>query len=316
MSCGRLIPAPLFVLAALPALAGGGVRVETRVKMMMMEGTAVQWLQADRQRTENHFEASGMMGAALRMGGGANAVVIERVDRGLVWTLNPDDKTYTERPMDALQRNGPPEKRKGGRMRIIDAGATVTPTGKQRNLNGWNCRQFLVEGWVLMEDEKTKERSKWVMKNEMWTTPESGALKSYHALQAAYARARMAKMGIQAGDAYASGMGLEMLGGRNGMSGGDLAPAVAKMAVEFRKLSGVPILTIFNWTIESKEAERAAAQTRDITPEQRAMMERMGIKIPASGAGGGIGIEGEMEITAVREEAGSFEIPADYKKKN
>lgn len=317
------------LVAAAPASlnAGGAIRVENRVKMMMMDGSTTTWVSPAMKRTENHFDMKGMMGAMARMGGAGNTIIIERADKGLIWTLNPQAKTYSERPMNEPQRTGQSAPRGGrgsgnerGKMKVVDAGATVTATGKNRAVNGWPCSEYLVKGWIEMEDEKTHERSKWLMNNTMWTTPEKPLLKRYHDAELAFARAKLAKMGITAGNDYSGAMGLEMLGGRAGMGGAEMAPAMAKMAVEMKKLSGVPILTIFNWTIQDKDTNHANAEARDakheMTPEQEAMMRKMGIKMPSSGEGGGMTIEGEMEIKSLKDEDGDFEIPTGYKKTN
>ena len=314
----------LAALAALPLAAGGAIRVENRVKMMMMDGGTTSWVSPAMKRTENHFEMKGMLGAMARMGGGGNTIVIERADKGVIWTLNPEAKTYTERPMNEPPHGGQSAPRGGrgehGKMKIVDAGASVTATGKSRTVNGWPCSEYLVKGWIEMEDEKTHEHSKWLMNNTMWTTPEKPLLKRYHDAELAFARAKLAKMGVTAGADYSGALGLEMLGGRTGMGGAEMAPAMAKMAVEMKKLSGVPILTLFSWTIQGKEANHANAEARDakheMTPEQEAMMRKMGIKMPTAGEGGGMTIEGEMEIKSLKDEDGDFEIPAGYRKTN
>ena len=304
---------PLALLAALPGFAGGVIKVETRTKMFMGEGTSTEWVAADRKKSEMNLQMSGMLGGFARMGGASgHTITIDRVDKGVTWTLDPEKKTYRERPMGVIERQAPPERGGKGehKYRIVDSGMKVTATGKKQVLNKWPCSQYLVEGFIEMEDLQTKERTKWVMNSELWTTPAAPLLKRYQDAEIAFARARLAKMGMGGETEIAGKLGFEMLAGRTGMQGAEFAPTMAKMGAEMRKISGVAILTRFSWTVSGGAAASAPKQ-KDMDPETAAMMKKMGINLAP---GGGVSIEGEVEIKSVAEADGDFEIPPGYKR--
>ncbi len=305
----------LALLAASPLAGGGTFRVETRTRMMMGEGSSTEWVNPERKKTELNLQMGGMMAGMARMGGfSGHAITIDRVDKGVVWTLDPEKKTYRERPIGQIERQAGPGGRgdkPGRKFKVVDSGMKVTATGRKQILNGWSCAQYLVEGFIEMEDEQTKERSKWTMNSELWTTAAAPLLKRYQEAEAAHARARLAKMGMNSDSELTGKLGFEALAGRNGMQGGDIAPAMAKMGAELKKVSGVPILTKFDWIVSGAATASAAKAQKEMDPQTAAMMKKMGVSLSP---GGGVGIGGEIEIKSVKEEETDFDLPAGYAK--
>jgi hypothetical protein len=293
----------LLLAGALPACAGGTMRADTHTRMPMMgimtsEGDATEWVNPQMKRSDADMKIDGPMAAfAHRLGG--KSITIVRLDKGVVWRLKPDDMTYTETPIKPLEeskeaamgrRGGP------GKVRITDAGVTVKATGEKRVINQWPCTLYTVNGFLEFEEVEKHRKFRWVMSTELWNTPEMPLLKRYHNAQSEFGRNYMAKQGVTMGGGAMTHMGFDMLGKLAGASGSDLSGGLAKMTGEMQKISGVAIFTHYVWKMEGGDEEAEKKSRR--------------------GGPGGMVIEGETEIKAMKDEETSFDIPAGYKKED
>ena len=94
----------LFVLSAGPAWADAVIERFSRscglAGMGAFESTSVQTTSASAQREESRMKfTGGFLSAIQKMAGFGDSIRITRLDRDLVWTLDPEKKTYTEAPL-------------------------------------------------------------------------------------------------------------------------------------------------------------------------------------------------------------------------
>jgi len=95
--------------------------------------------------------------------GKTNSARITRIDRELMWSLNPDDKEYSECPLKgcaAPPKPVPEEQRpttptlyeSGCTMKIASANFSARPTGKKRPVAGFDTDEYLLEWKVVLQD--------------------------------------------------------------------------------------------------------------------------------------------------------------------
>ncbi len=288
---GSFIGLMLVLPWAVPAWAD--VTVEHAVKsgglkgMGAFEGTTVSTISALKQRSESTVKFTGaFMSALQRMSGaGEQTVTITRVDKGVVWTLNADKKTYTERPITArAPEPGQPQRQRQPRQDQEKSDVIITKsefkverTGAHRTLNGFQCEEY-VATWLLETlNQKTQERGRSVMKSNLWTTQETADLRRAREEEQAYHQAYLKKVGIEISPEEARRLGLNMFASFSGASEQEVQRGLAKVSNEWKKVQGYPVLTQVEWTIEGQEGS-AGARSR---PRQ----EESG----QSGYGGGLG---------------------------
>ncbi len=96
----RLAPMTLLAagacgLVAPPVLADVTVQEQTTFDLLLIKahGSSTEWTSGDKQRSDSEFHCDGLMSLLCRNIGGGQ---ITRLDKDLVWALNPKDKEYTE----------------------------------------------------------------------------------------------------------------------------------------------------------------------------------------------------------------------------
>jgi len=325
--------AVLSALVAAPVWAAGSKVVQhTRVPLMgsVAESDSTEWISPQAKRTEGTSSVKGgVIGAFAKLGrGNKERITITRLDKGVVWTLDPASKTYTEEPIARFQE-GAAEGRRGreaqqprekSTMRVVDADFSVKVTGEEKTIAGFACKQSIMDGFIEFEDTETKDRSRWALHNEKWATPETASIKHYHAIEREFTRNYMAKLGLSAPDVRTADAMLQGLMRTTGISGAQLAKATAKLASESAKATGFPIVDNFRWTMSTKSAKEGSGTGRsgDESGEQQkggglAGLLR-GMNRGGSAGSGSLSLEGTTEILSLADENGDFEIPPGYSK--
>ena len=323
--------AVLSALVAAPVWAAGSKVVQhTRVPLMgsVAESDSTEWISPQAKRTEGTSSVKGgVIGAFAKLGrGNKERITITRLDKGVVWTLDPASKTYTEEPIARFQE-GAAEGRRGreaqqprekSTMRVVDADFSVKVTGEEKTIAGFACKQSIMDGFIEFEDTETKDRSRWELHDEKWATPETAAIKHYHEVEREFMRNYMAKLGLSAPDARTADAMLQGLMHTTGISGAQLAKATAKLASESAKATGFPIVNNFRWTMSAKAGSgTGAGKSGEESGEQQkgglaGLLHGMNRGGSAGGGGGSLSLEGTTEIRSLADENGDFEIPAGY----
>jgi hypothetical protein len=220
------------------------------------ESTTVETISASAQREEARFKFTGsVLGAIQKMAGFGDQVRITRLDRDLVWTLDPEKRTYTEEPLTPRgerQRMLPGQRPPRERAEPSDLAVTrnefkVEKTGAQKAINGFPCEEYLMTWLVETRDQKTGETGKSLMTNRLWTTPETAEIRAVQAEEQAYAQAYLTKLGLQMSPAEAQ----RFLAGLTGLSEEEQQKALARLGSELGKIQGYTIASQLEWTAEA-----------------------------------------------------------------
>lgn len=297
---------------------------------------------AQREETKMKF-TGGFLGAIQKMAGFGDSVRITRLDRDVVWTLDPEKKTYTEEPLTARgERERPmPGQRPKDKSEPSDVVVTrnefkVEKTGAKKTINGYPCEEYLVTWIVETRNQKTGETGKSVMTNRLWTTPETAEIRAAHAEEQAYARAYLKKLGLE----MTPGEAQKFLAGLTGLSEQEQQRALARLSAEMSKVQGYTIGSQLEWTAEGSgggttSGQPAGSGSGGGQPDIGKVMGELGKLFggssqPSGGSTGGsggarVGQGGAAPLFSFYTEVKSlkvsppaparFEIPAGYTKK-
>jgi hypothetical protein len=336
---GVLLLAGLVFVVNCPAWADA--TVESSIKssgfkgMGAFEGTTSRKYQGEKMWDST---SSKFTGAILsRVAGGSESATITRVDKGVYWNLDPKNKTYVERPIEAIKMGEPgkekPEQEKS-KMRVTKSEFSVKKTGASETINGFPCEEYLVTWLLEMEDMETKAKSRSTMTNNLWTTPETATIRKVQAEERAFHKAYAQKLGLQISPEEAKQMGIETFATMSGASKQEIEKGFAKVREEMAKIKGYPIRTVVNWSVEGDKAEgaekeeKASSETSSQTPtsvggflsglSKGITQKVIKDKSSTSGQKEGASFTSTHEVKAIHADsvpAEVFEVPQGYSKK-
>ncbi len=262
---GRLAAAAVAAALALGLAAPGraDVAIErfTRSEGLgglgAFESTSRQTTSAVAQRDETSFRfTGGFMSAIQRMAGLGDSVRITRLDRGLVWTLDPEKKTYTEAPLTLRteqERRSPgsppphPERREPSDVVVTRSEFKVERTGAHKTINGFPCEEYLATWLLEMRNQKTDETTQSQMSLHAWTTPVTADIRAAQAQLGAYGRAYLERIRADMPPDEARQLGLATMFASAGLGEEEQRRAIAKAAAELAKIQGYWIVTQVEW---------------------------------------------------------------------
>jgi len=301
--------------------------------MGAFEGTTQERLQGLKKSEET---ATRFTGAIMsRLSSGSQQIVVTRIDKGVVWSLDPKNKTYTETPIETFMPAAAPEKEQAAKkekpkVRVTRTEFTVKKTGASETINGFACQEYLMTWLIEMEDLETKAKMKNTMAANVWTTPETAAIKKLQAEEAGFTKAYLKKIGMAATPSELKLFGLEAFAALRGVPAKDMEKEFARFKTEMSKLKGYPIRTVINWDAQ-EQGSQAAAEIQKSEPMEvpnlsggvsgliggiMGSVAKKAIGEPKP-AGGGPFFSSTTEIKSISTEAiaGSvFDIPAGYTK--
>lgn len=264
---GILIAALYLFMAASSAWADATVESFTKFGGFKgngaYEGTLVSRIQGDKQ-----FESSSIKftGAILSWAaGGSEQATITRIDKGIVWVLDPKNKTYTEEPIATFKHEDPSAKEDAGKedavekpnVRVTKSEFTVKKTGKSETINGFACEEYLVTWLIEIENLDTKAKTRNTMTTNLWTTPETASIKKLQAEEKAFTKAYMKKIGMDMSSEEMKQYGMSVFSMMSGASEKDLEKGFKGLKKEMAKVKGYPIRTAVNWRIEDDQKPAA-----------------------------------------------------------
>jgi hypothetical protein len=214
----------------------------------------------DKSRSEDEVAYTGRFKSLAGGGKPRTSVAITRVDKEVIWNLDPEKKQYTEltfadmrKLMSAGQAEG--EKPKDAEMTFT---VDVKRTGEKQDVNGFPAEHVIITTVGKPKNpEKGAENSELRMVMDEWLTksaPGSNEMTAYYKLFAE-------KMGLDMESSGISSMAQRMYG--NGMK---------EMAAKLKDLGGFPVRSTF--TIEgpsgTAEARQQAAAGQEAQQAQAA----------------------------------------------
>jgi hypothetical protein len=312
--------------------------VESSIKSSGFKGMgAFEGTSSRRYQGEKMWDStsSKFTGAILsRVTGGSETATITRVDKGVYWALDPKNKTYVERPIEAVKMGETgkekPEQEKS-KVRVTKSEFSVKKTGASETINGFPCEEYLVTWLLEMEDMETKAQSRSTMTNNLWTTPETATIRKVQAEERAFHKAFAQKLGLQISPEEAKQMGIETFAAMSGASKEEIEKGFTKVREEMAKIKGYPIRTVVNWSVEGEKSEggeKASSESSSQTPtsvggflsglSKGITQKVMKDKGSTSGQKEGATFSTTHEVKAIHADsvpAEVFEVPPGYSKK-
>jgi len=318
-------------------LAAAQVRADATVETLMksggfkgmgaFEGTSVTRIQGLKMSESNATKFTGAILSLLP--GGGEQITIHRIDKGVIWEIDTKKKSYRENriePFKTVESGGTDVGKPT--VRVTRSEFKVKKTGGSETINAFPCEEYLLSWLFEVENLETKTKTENTMVTNLWTTPETAAIRKYQAEQSAFSDAYMKKIGLNLPPAEMKQFGMEAIASLSGASRREMDAEIARFKSEMAKIKGYPIRTIVNWKTSGAEVPK---------PEGTEVREKQG---PAGGLGDLIGglkgviskklaggeqktagegsfFSSAMEVKAIHAEsipADTFEIPPGYVK--
>ena len=331
----KSLPAILLVFVML--MAGSAVadlKTETLTRASLLTGigttevqSATQY-QGDKRATNQTSKMVGGVGGMFA-GKPQTSVEITRLDKDLVWDLNPPKKTYTERPIalpagtevkGERRQSGPDQ---GKPYKIVKSELKVTKTGAMKDINGFPCAEYLVTWELVLEDTASKGTVTQLMTTDLWNTPLTDKLKQAQKTETEFNRSYGKKLGVEVSPQETDRLGAGMLTSMYGLDPKETAGKLEQVGKELAKVEGYSIVTEVKWQVKD---DSAAAKKPEPDPEPepapRSLHGLIGKELaksmtPDKPKDEGVIFSSYQEIKSVSLDAvpeTDFEIPDGYKK--
>tara|TARA_B100001109_G_scaffold55076_2_gene44408 strand:+ start:55640 stop:56752 length:1113 start_codon:yes stop_codon:yes gene_type:complete len=163
--------------------------------------TEVRYTRADQQRIDEKTEFDSWL--ARQLAGDAESRTITRLDRNLIWSLNPDEETYTECPLTGCdtptlwdeiraseedgsisggeeEEEAPAFDPTGGQSCQLTPQKPVfkvTPKAKGRTINGYRADQYIVSLEIAMKDKAGRKDTNLITM-DFWVAEEDEGIRS------------------------------------------------------------------------------------------------------------------------------------------
>ena len=255
--------------------------------MWESKGTETTYIKGDKVRTDSKTEVKGMMEAMMPDPDVVQTYIV-RMDKGVIWSLDNEDKTYFE--MAVMDMSAAGGEQAEGTMTVRDI--KLERTGDTKKIAGYKCEGILIE--AVMEVESQGRMMPMDVEALFWAAKEDKKLKELMNLW----EGMMGLMDVQ--DSGGFGQGMKALWDK------------------FNEIEGVPLG--MELTVDSAEGEDDE-QAEEMKNAMKMMKEYM------KGAGKEVEEEGDEEEThfmVVKREVVSleetshddalFEIPEGFSK--
>jgi len=310
MKLGLIFAAILLIAAS--AAADVVIKQKTAVDMMgfmNMDMDGTQYVKGDKSYTGGETKMKGGMAAMMGGGGASEFAEITRLDKGVLWHLQPDKKTYTETNLSEFkedmakgQQNMPAEDDDADQY---DWTVKVTASDASENINGFDCKKITGDASGVKKDDP---EDKVHIVYEYWYARD---VAGYDELLSHYKK-------------FGEVTGVDMMQAQHGAEQlfAKYSSQFGEMVEQMKKAEGVPIK--MNIMVESTQAaeaaeEEAPADTEGMPPGMKEMLSGLMGRGQTKSEGGMAKVFSMTnEVTSITTKAvddGQFEIPADYKKK-
>jgi len=265
-----------------------------------------------------------------RVAGDGHGTHITRIDRRLVWTLEPAKRQYTEcpltgcaspsRPGAADDRQPQPDKSEPNCPVTVKTNRLeVVPSGERKVVNGFPTERYQV-GWTVELEDQQGRRNTNKVALDLWTTPETGAVREVKQIDDTYQRRHASALG-SGENPVGQYLPRDVMKAMNRFIG-NIDPKDTRtlnaMANEMRKIRGYPIVTTMSWIAQGavcSDSSPAAAASGGLG----GLMSAITGNKPAAGAAAAtplISYTSEVKTLAVRPVGDSaFVPPPDFQRK-
>lgn len=282
-----------------------------------------------------------MMGGLLGMFGGgepAKTSTVTRLDKGVVWEITHEKKSYTEMPISAMKdmmdqfggagMSGMSENEESMAddedIEMSPPKFSVEKTGKKEKIAGYNCEQSILTMEMEGVNTETGEKFKIFLTMDMMLATDVPGYEEYQAFSAKYAEALGMGDGLDPASIQSMMMGMRQYG---------VDPET--IAEEAKKLEGFPMRTVMKMTGEGDQFAAMQGPSADsaMAAAKEEMNKAMGMlgglfgkkkkkeepkEEPAAASSDGALFTVTTEVTGISTKSiksDRFEVPKKYKKK-
>jgi hypothetical protein len=299
------------------------------VILPVVRGTSRTGTRADMRRSDSLINFDNRFLNAVA--GDRRSADIVRIDRRVVWTLEPANRQYSECPITgcAQAAQKPTEERKPDQpakptepecpVTVKTNEIKVLTSGERKTVNGFATERFQI-GWTVEIEDKQGRRNGNKVVLDLWTTPETGAVKDVQQIGENYQK-RYAGALNTGENPIGKFVPREVLGAMGAMMK-NIDPRDAKTlaawGAELRKVRGYPILTTMTWNSEGSVCGDSQTRAGGGSPGLGGLLGGiLGGGRPAGGSGAPlVSYSNEVKTLAVRPVSDTlFVPPADYQRK-
>jgi hypothetical protein len=222
------------------------------------ESTDRHYVRANMRRDESTLKGTGTFSGYLV--GTHSGTKISRIDRNLQWSLYTEKEEYTECPLKGCiePSKRPPAKQNGAgqpqaphqsgcTMSIARTSFTVKATGQKKTINGFDTNEYQV-AWIVNLRDKAARNTTSTLNLDIWTTPETQAMREALGMEEKYARAYAGSVADAGKQQIVPGDAAKLISAYLASS---LKPSDLKAFLEagkqMEKIKGYPISTHLAW---------------------------------------------------------------------
>ncbi len=225
------------------------------------ESTRVSYTRADKRRHELSVRGRDEVAPVIVE---QKDILIERLDRNLALKLDDRNRTAIKCPLAscAQKTRRPPLVRQTGdadrnenaacRLKVGRTTFSVEPTGRKRNVNGFDAQQYDVKWIVSLRDNAARESTSTI-NIELWTTPVTPTLQDAIAVEKTYTRALDKLLRSPADGTRTERLPSEAVWMINRHLSASVSPSDRKKFLDgaqgLAKVQGHPILMHINWNL-------------------------------------------------------------------
>lgn len=246
------------------------------------EVTERDFFRADMHREESDFKGTGTYSSYLI--GSKSSTKIWRIDRNLLWSLNPEKTEYTECPLKgcplppvapAKNTEAPPEAQheSGCTMNIAKSNFTVKATGEKKTINGFDTEQYQA-AWIVTLRDKTARTSTSTLNFDVWTTSITQPMRDTLNIQDSYNKAYF---GSGADGSVMPAEAAKMIAAYINHS---LSPSARAAFLDFAKqmgkIKGYPIYTRLTWNMEGNACASKESKSKEESNGKTSVPTSMG----------------------------------------
>jgi len=259
--------------------------------------TTTNKIQGDFQREDSkkEFEGEGFMGKmmakAFMQNGNSGQIVDLQNDKQ--YEINHSQKEYSVRPLEKIDWNmgqgkeaqGQDEtvesRREKSNIRVIRQEFKVTKTGKEKNINGFDCQKYVVKGVTVWENTETGEQGTDSLSTIVWTTEAGRKIKNAQREEMEFQKKHLKKLGMEGVLGQEDILGtrwMGMFGSMNKGQGSHSDFSDSRFVKEMQKIKGYPVVINGKYFAirPQKEKRKEREKNIDITDMQSVFGGLMG----------------------------------------
>lgn len=300
MRSKRLLP----ILAIAGCLVGVGslwadvvykqsMKMEGMGGMMQMESQTTNFLKGEKQRTEM---VSPQVEGMRAPGGAGQSITIMRLDKGIIWNIFPDMKTYMETSLKEMFEPGPEEEEESeSQAKITPPRFEIKKTKESKVINGFKCQRVIMTMEAEGIDEETGEKGSFSLTGDMWVAKGTRELKELEDFQK--------KLSEKTGGSSVGFIDKLLSGTQKGKMG--------EFTRKMNEIEGFPIVLNISMKVKGAfEDEENEGEEEEIPAQMKGLMEAM-----KTGDQPIITIHTEVtEIKSTSLQASQFELPKGLEK--